>query len=56
MTVQEQFGERVTNVVFMGMGEPLLNTPNVIEACKLLNTQVGIGARFITISTVGKRS
>lgn len=55
MTVQEQFGERVTNVVFMGMGEPLLNTPNVIEACKLLNTQIGIGARFITISTVGER-
>eukprot|EP00798_Chlamydomonas_sp_ICE-L_P004368 gene4368-14491_t len=53
MTVQEIFGERVSNVVFMGMGEPLLNLPSVVKACKLLKEQIGLGARYITISTVG---
>jgi len=53
MTVQEEFGKRVSNVVFMGMGEPLLNLPSVIKSCQLLNQQMGIGARFLTISTVG---
>jgi len=53
LTVQEQFGKRVSNVVFMGMGEPLLNLPSVVAAYQLLNTQLGIGARYITVSTVG---
>lgn len=48
-------GERITNVVFMGMGEPLLNYDNVIKAATLLNDSRGIniGARHITISTAG---
>ena len=44
-----------TNVVFMGMGEPLLNWENVDVALTLLNHPegLGIGARHITLSTVG---
>ena len=53
LTVQEQFGQRVTNVVFMGMGEPALNLPSVMRAHSVLNQELGIGARHITISTVG---
>ncbi len=53
LTVQEVFGQRVSNVVFMGMGEPLLNTENVLEAVRSLNEDIGIGQRLITISTVG---
>ena len=43
----------VTNVVFMGMGEPLVNRPNVFPALSILNVGYGIGARRITVSTVG---
>lgn len=48
-------GERPTNVVFMGMGEPLLNWDAVDRALTLLNhpDALGIGARHITVSTVG---
>jgi 23S rRNA (adenine2503-C2)-methyltransferase len=53
LTVQEDFGERVSNVVFMGMGEPLLNLDEVIPAIYSLNKDVGIGQRCLTISTVG---
>ncbi|GAX81702.1 hypothetical protein CEUSTIGMA_g9130.t1 [Chlamydomonas eustigma] len=53
MTVQEAFQQRVSNVVFMGMGEPLLNIQSVKDACKLINEQLGISAYNITISTVG---
>ena len=44
-----------TNVVFMGMGEPLLNWPAVDTALTVLNDPAGfgIGARHITVSTVG---
>jgi 23S rRNA (adenine2503-C2)-methyltransferase len=44
-----------TNVVFMGMGEPLLNWPAVDTALTILNAPegLGIGARHITVSTVG---
>lgn len=55
LTVQEDFQERVSNVVFMGMGEPLLNTENVILAIKSINQDIGIGARSLTLSTVGIR-
>lgn len=37
----------------MGMGEPLLNLPSVIRAFHVLNKDIGISARSITISTVG---
>ncbi|WP_373479626.1 23S rRNA (adenine(2503)-C(2))-methyltransferase RlmN [Geminocystis sp.] len=53
LTVQKEFGERVSNVVFMGMGEPLLNLPEVIKAVKTINEDIGIGQRSLTISTVG---
>jgi len=47
--------EKPTNVVFMGMGEPLLNWPAVNTALTILNDPggLGIGARHITVSTVG---
>lgn len=53
MTVQTDFQQRVSNVVFMGMGEPLLNSDSVVAAVRCLNQDVGIGQRLITISTVG---
>lgn len=55
LTVQEDFEQRVSNVVFMGMGEPLLNTENVLDAIKSVNQDVGIGQRSLTVSTVGIR-
>jgi 23S rRNA (adenine2503-C2)-methyltransferase len=47
--------EKPTNVVFMGMGEPLLNWPAVDTSLSILNNPegLGIGARHITVSTVG---
>ncbi|MEY5062022.1 MAG: putative dual-specificity methyltransferase RlmN [Planctomycetota bacterium] len=46
---------RVSNVVFMGMGEPLANFANVTQAIRTMNAEwgLGIGARKITVSTVG---
>ncbi len=48
-------GPRLTNIVFMGMGEPLANYDAVLAAIRLLNAPWGleIGARKITLSTVG---
>mmetsp|Transcript_7873 Transcript_7873/g.16175 ORF Transcript_7873/g.16175 Transcript_7873/m.16175 type:complete len:485 (-) Transcript_7873:146-1600(-) len=46
-------GERLSNVVMMGMGEPLANYDNVLAACRRIQNELGIGARHITISTVG---
>jgi 23S rRNA (adenine2503-C2)-methyltransferase len=47
--------ERPTNIVYMGMGEPLLNWPSVDATLTILNSPEGfeIGARHITVSTVG---
>jgi len=47
--------DKPSNIVFMGMGEPLLNWPGVDAALTILNHPegVGIGARHITVSTVG---
>lgn len=53
LTVQEAFEQRVSNIVFMGMGEPLINAQNVVNAVKCLNQDIGIGQRSITVSTVG---
>jgi 23S rRNA (adenine2503-C2)-methyltransferase len=53
LTVQEDWEQRVTNVVFMGMGEPLLNLQEVVAAVKSINQDLGIGQRSLTISTVG---
>ena len=48
-------GRRVTNIVFMGMGEPLLNLDRVLAAVEALNDprRFGLGARRITVSTSG---
>ena len=43
----------MSNVVMMGMGEPLANYRNVIAAIRRMNTELGIGQRKITLSTVG---
>ncbi|XP_057978980.1 uncharacterized protein LOC131165324 [Malania oleifera] len=53
LAIEELFKHRVTNVVFMGMGEPMLNLKSVLEAHRCLNKDVQIGQRMITISTVG---
>lgn len=55
LTVQEDFQQRVSHVVFMGMGEPLLNTDHLLGSLKSLNQDVGIGQRNLTVSTVGIR-
>ena len=51
----KQEGQRITNVVFMGMGEPLANYANVMRAIRILHDPecLNIGARRITVSTVG---
>ena len=53
--VQRLTGERVSNVVFMGMGEPLANYEATLRAVNLLNAPygLGIGMRHLTVSTVG---
>ncbi|NOX58027.1 MAG: 23S rRNA (adenine(2503)-C(2))-methyltransferase RlmN [Planctomycetes bacterium] len=45
--------ERLSNVVFMGLGEPLANYDCTVAALRQINALVGIGARKITVSTVG---
>jgi 23S rRNA (adenine2503-C2)-methyltransferase len=44
---------RITHVVLMGMGEPLLNFENMLTALRLIHDEVGISYRRITVSTVG---
>ena len=44
---------RISHVVFMGMGEPLLNLPNVLKALQILHDEVGLSNRHLTVSTVG---
>ena len=53
--LDKEHGERITNVVFMGMGEPMSNYANVMQAVRILNDPkcLKMGARRITISTVG---
>jgi len=53
MIMQRDTGLRISNVVFMGQGEPLLNLDNVLEAINLINEVVGIGIRRMTLSTSG---
>ncbi len=47
--------EKVTNIVYMGMGEPFLNTDNTEKSAQIINDeeQFGLGARNITVSSVG---
>lgn len=55
MHVRDDFGERVTSVVFMGQGEPLMNYDATLDALRKLNNPAfaGIGARHLTVSTCG---
>lgn len=53
LTIQRDTGLKITNIVFMGQGEPLLNLENVLKALNIFNTDFQIGARRITISTSG---
>ena len=55
LMVQRDFGERVTNVVVMGQGEPFANYDNVLAALRIMNDPklLNIGARHITVSTCG---
>lgn len=55
LAVEQDIGEKISNVVFMGIGEPFDNYDNVMHAIKIINNQKGlnIGARHISISTSG---
>ncbi len=53
LTIQRDTGLKITNVVFMGQGEPLLNLDNVLKALDIFNNDFQIGARRITVSTSG---
>jgi 23S rRNA (adenine2503-C2)-methyltransferase len=55
IAVERETGEKIDNIVFMGMGEPLANLKNVMNAIRIINVPwgLGIGARHITVSTSG---
>ena len=53
LTVREVMDRRPSHVVFMGMGEPLLNSDNVLAAIDCLSRDLGMAMRQITVSTVG---
>src|SRR5262249_12147332 len=44
---------RISHVVFMGMGEPLLNLDEVLKAIRISGKEVGLSYRHLTVSTVG---
>lgn len=54
-TVTREIGEKPTNIVYMGMGEPFLNYDNVIKSLKIITDEKGYGlsSRKITVSTIG---
>lgn len=55
LAVEEESGERISNIVFMGMGEPFANYENLMRAITIINAPwgIGLGARHITVSTSG---
>jgi len=55
LAIEKESGEKINNIVFMGMGEPLANLTNLLRAIRIINAPwgLGIGARHITISTSG---
>ena len=55
MAVERESGEKIDNIVFMGMGEPLANLANLMRAIRIINAPwgLGVGARHITLSTSG---
>ena len=46
--------KKITNIVFMGMGEPLLNYEHVMNAVEIITAGIGLAAKRITISTAGR--
>ncbi|MBI5404336.1 MAG: 23S rRNA (adenine(2503)-C(2))-methyltransferase RlmN [Ignavibacteriae bacterium] len=54
-TVTREIGEKPSNIVYMGMGEPFLNYDNVIKSLKIITDEKGYGlsSRKITVSTIG---
>ncbi|MBZ5859484.1 23S rRNA (adenine(2503)-C(2))-methyltransferase RlmN [Flavihumibacter profundi] len=52
---EKVYGKKLTNIVFMGMGEPLLNYKNVLKAIEMISSPEGLGMspRRITVSTAG---
>ena len=52
---EESYGQKLTNIVLMGMGEPLLNYKNVVQGCNMISSPEGlnISPRRITLSTAG---
>ncbi len=54
-TVQRYTNEKISNVVYMGIGEPLDNYDNVVKSVRIINDSMGlnIGARHISLSTCG---
>ena len=53
LALQRLTDRPISHAVFMGMGEPLLNLPNVLKALRLLHDEVGLSYRRLTVSTVG---
>lgn len=55
LCVQKDLGQRISNVVMMGIGEPFDNFENVLKSIKLMNSPegLGIGQRHISVSTCG---
>jgi 23S rRNA (adenine2503-C2)-methyltransferase len=53
LLMQKNSEERISQIVFMGMGEPFLNYDSTMKAVHLLNKEIGVGMRHITISTSG---
>ena len=55
ISISAERKQKITNIVFMGMGEPFLNYANVIKACKIINDPSGfnLSSKKITISTSG---
>lgn len=50
---RERFGRGISNVVYMGMGEPLQNYANVVRSTQLITQALGLAPKRITVSTVG---
>jgi 23S rRNA (adenine2503-C2)-methyltransferase len=52
---ENRYGQTLTNIVYMGMGEPLLNYKNVVRSTEMLTSEEGLGIspRRITVSTAG---
>jgi 23S rRNA (adenine2503-C2)-methyltransferase len=55
IAVERETGDKIDNIVFMGMGEPLANLDNLLRAIQIINAPwgLGLGARHITVSTSG---